>query len=219
MNSEWDYLRLIQTRFPGLGVQLLRFNFCPASYLHHHRRADLIPEIPDMIWEIERLHARLSDRILRKSEALERPAFSFPHWGWSVALLPPTRIARLSLHLGALVHGGRVRASLSRENVLKWKGKLGREAYDFSMTRASLLPPMKDVGPDLLSLEPDQCGLCLLSSASLDMPEAMRLRFVWKLPKTPGESSVDPLQASKLVRSVLSIVEPEWHSSTLPIAQ
>lgn len=219
MGSEWDYLRLIQTRFPVLGVHLLRFNFCPASYLHYQRRADLIPEIPDIIWEIERLHARLSDRILRVSKALERPAFSFPHWGWSVALLPPARIARLSLHLGALVHGVSIRASLSRANVLKWKEKLGSEAYDFSMTRASLLPLMKDMGPDLLSLEPDQCGLCLLSSASLHMPEPMRLRFSWKLPKASSESSVDPLQARKLVRSVLSIVEPEWHSSTLPIAQ
>jgi len=219
MSAEFDYLRSIHGSLPSIAALMLRFNFHPADYLHIERRRELLPELPDSVWSFQRLHGRLSGKILREAGLLERPVFIHPFWGWPLALLPPDRLHRLALHLGALVQGVRIRASLSREHVLSWKSKLGSEAYHFSMTRASLLPPLKEMGLDLLSLEPDQCGFLLLQSAARDMPDAMRLRFFWKMPRHDSESAMNPVQARKLVRQVFSIVEPEWHSSSLPIAQ
>lgn len=219
MQNEFDYLRSIQGNSPGIAALMLKFNFHPAGYLHRERRPDFLPELPESVWSIERLHGRLSSRILRHSELLDRPVFHYPQWGWSLALLSPARLHRLALHVGALVQGVRVRASLSREHVLSWKSALGSEAYDFSMTRASLLPPIKGAGVDLLALAPDQCGFLLLQSAAHDMPDAMRIRFLWKMPKQDGGVGMDTVQARKIVRQVFSIVEPEWHSSSLSIAQ
>lgn len=219
MRSEWDNLGTIQARFPELAAQLLKFNFLPATYLHAERRSSFFPGIPETIWSMARLHGRLSDRILRKSNILDHPVFIFPHWGWQLALLSPESIERLSLHLGALINGIRIRTSLSRASVLSWKSRLGTEAYEFSMTRASLLPQVKDCGTDLLSLPPDTCGNWLLQCASIDMPNPMRTRFLWKMPIISTGPEVELTQARKLVRTVLSIVEPEWHSFTLPIAK
>ncbi len=219
MQSEFAYLRSIHGNLPGIAALMLKFNFDPAGYLHRERWPDFLPELPEAVWSLERLHGRLSRRILRQSELLECPVFHYPQWGWSLALLSPTRLHRLALHVGALVQGVRIRASLSREHVLSWKSTLGGEAYEFSLTRASLLPPIKGVGLDLLALEPDRCGFLLLQSAAHDMPDAMRIRFLWKMPKQCGGPGMDPAQARKLVRQVFSIVEPEWYSSSLPIAQ
>lgn len=219
MKSEWTYLSTVQARFPELVAHLLKFNYQPAAYLHPERRSSLLPGVPGSVWSMIRIHGRLSDRILRQSNILEHPAFIFPHWGWQLALLPPHGIERLSLHLSALVNGIRIRTSLSRASVLSWKARLGAEAYEFSMTRASLLPQVKDCGTDLLSLPPDKCGYWLLHCASSDMPEAMRIRFQWKMPIVSEGPEVELPQARKLVRTVLSIVEPEWHSFSLPIAK
>ncbi len=217
MESQWDHYRTIRTRFPTLGALVYRFNFFPAAYLHAEKRSEFSPLIPDSVWSVERVHGGLSDRLLRQSHLVDRPVFAFPHWGWPLALLPPHRLARLSLHLGGMIHGARIRETLSRTQVMSWKEKLGSEAYEFAMARASLLPVAKDVGTDLLTSEPEQSGYILLQSAAVNLPEAMRIRFVWKLPKRSGKSDIDPSQARKLLRSVLPSVEPEWHSFTLPL--
>lgn len=217
MESQWDYYRAMRTRFPALGAAIFRFNFDPAAYLHAEKRPEFWPIIPESVWSIERVRGRLSERILRQSQLVDCPVFAFPFWGWPLVLLPPHRLARLSLHLGGLIHGARIRESLSRIQVMSWKEKLGSEAYEFAMARASLLPVVKEIDTDLLMSEPEQSGYSLLQKAAADLPEPMRIRFVWKLPKRSGKSDIEPSQARKLVRSVLSTVEPEWHSFILPV--
>ncbi len=218
MESQWDYYRRMRTRFPAQGVVVFRFNFNPAAYLHPEKRSEFSTVIPEPVWSIERVQGRLSDRILRQSQLFDCPVFAFPHWGWPLVLLPPHRLARLSLHLGALIHGAKIRESLSRTQVMLWKEKLGSDAYEFATSSASLLPVVKERDADLLMSEPEQSGYIFLQSAAADLPEPMRTRFFWKLPQRSGKSDFDPSQARKLIRSVLSTVEPEWHSFTLPLA-
>ena len=126
-------------RWPRFAPVLYEFNYRASTYLHQIRRAQLLPELPERLWHSTRVQDRLSAQVLQRAGIGSSPCFDVPHNGWALALLPTARLGRLATHIGALAVGASVRTSLSRDQVLAWKAKLGSDAYRFAMTSASLL--------------------------------------------------------------------------------
>ncbi|MEO0317654.1 MAG: hypothetical protein RL404_1331, partial [Pseudomonadota bacterium] len=187
------------------------FNFRAATYLHPDRRAQLLPELPERLWRAGRVQERLSEEVLERAGISSAPCFDIPHADWVLALLPTDRLARLAMHIGALALGASVRNSLSREQVLGWKQKLGSDAYRFAMTSAALLSIGKL--PELKSHDPLNLGYSLMTGDARRMPEGMRERFLLKLPSDLPPLTLDDDIARRLVQTAVNVIEGEWCSS------
>lgn len=214
MTSATDQFKTLRQRGPNFGRVVYEFNYRPASYLHPSRRADLLPDLPARLWTLSRLQDRLSLEVLDRAGIDGSPCMDVPNAAWVLALLPTERVSRLASHIGALAAGARVRASLSREQVLGWKAKLGKDAYRFAMTSASLLAIGKL--PEL-ALEPVELGYGLIATVAQDMPDGIRERFMLKLPLATTIVAMDKEVARRLVQTAINIIEGEWCSFIAPI--
>lgn len=215
MNHAVDEFRVVLKESPRFAPALYTFNFRSATYLHPKRRSSLLPELPTAIWQSRRIHDRLSIQVLRRAGISSEPCVVVPHCGWVLALLPTDRLARLAMHIGALAVGASVRSSLSRDQVLTWREKLGSEAYRFAMTSASLLAIGKL--PDLREYHPIDLGYALMAAESSQMPEGMRERFLLKLPDALPDLAWGDDIARRLVQTALNVIEGEWCSFIAPI--
>ncbi len=215
MNAMIDGFKAVLSRWPRLAPALFDFNYRAASYLHPSRREALLPELPKRLWQTARVQDRLSAEVMRRSGINSAPCFDAPHRGWVVALLPTDRLSRLATHIGALVVGASVRTSLSREQVLEWKDKLGADAYRFAMTSASLLAIGKL--PAQIDQHPTDLGYALMAVEASSMPAGMRERFLLKLPQDLTSTEVDEDTARRLIQTAVNVIEGEWCSSIAPI--
>ncbi len=215
MEAAAEGLKAVLGRWPQFAPAMYEFNFRAAAYLHRVRRSSLLPELPERVWHSRRIQDRLSMQVLERAGISSQPCFDLPHAGWALALLPTRRLERLATHIGALVVGASVRSSLSREQVLAWKQKLGGDAYRFAMTSASLLA----IGhlPDLRAQEPVSLGYALMAAEAKRMPANMRERFLLKLPPDLPEPALDDDSARRLVQTAVNVIEGEWCSSIAPI--
>ncbi len=215
MEAQAASLRAVLDRGPRFAPLIYAFNFRAAAYLHPGRRAHLLPELPARLWQLPRLQERLSLQVLERAGIVSPPCFDVPHPGWALALLPTERLARLATHIGALAVGASVRTSLSREQVLGWKQKLGSDAYRFAMTSASLLTHGKL--PELQGQDPVTLGYALMAGEASRMLPGMRERFLLKLPQGLPQPALAEDIAQRLVQTATHVIEGEWCSSIAPI--
>lgn len=208
-------LKVALSRWPRFVPALYEFNYRAANYLHQSRRLQLLPELPEQLWHSARVQDRLSAQVLQRAGIASSPCFDLPHRGWALALLPTARLARLATHIGALAVGASVRTSLSRDQVLAWKEKLGSDAYRFAMTSASLLAIGKL--PALKAEQPIDLGYALMAGEASRMPEGMRERFLLKLPPDLPAPGLNEDIARRLVQTAVNVIEGEWCSSIAPI--
>lgn len=215
MDAAAEGLKAVLGRWPSFVPVLYAFNYRVAAYVHPARRPSLLPELPERLWQTGRIQDRLSMQVLERAGINSDPCFDLPHAGWALALLPTARLERLATHIGALVVGANVRSSLSREQVLAWKQKLGSDAYRFAMTSASLLA----IGhlPDMREQDPVNLGYALIAAEARRMPANMRERFLLKLPPGLPEPALDEDSARRLVQTAVNVIEGEWCSSIAPI--
>jgi hypothetical protein len=191
---------------------LAEFNQDPAAYLHETRRADFFPAgAREELWEYPLSRRHLSRHILERIGGelcldAKRPE-------WAVALLDSRGLDRLARHVAGALVGPRVRRSLSRSEVLRWRDWLEADALDFALTRAGLLPfhAQADAGAGTAL----DLGRAWIVAASRRWHDAISRRFLLKLPAgdLAQADAVDGALAARLVSSVLSIVEPRWCSS------
>lgn len=215
MNSLVNSVKTVRERFPHFLPALYEFNYRAAAYLHPSRRSQLIPELPQRLWQTARVQDRLSAQVLQLAGIASEACFDIPHQGWVLALLPPARLNNLATHVGALIVGASVRTSLSREQVMAWKDKLGAEAYRFAMNSTSLLAIGKLPLPG--EQHPTDLGYALIAAEANTMPEGMRERFLLKLPQAVLRLNIDNESVRRLVQTAIQVIEGEWCSSIAPI--
>lgn len=211
--SATDSLQQMLKQSPEFAASIVAFNWNPANYLHPSQRQQCLPDIPTTVWEQPHLSGRLSELLLARLGLREKSFIETSSDFWPIALLSTDRLQRLALHIGALMLGMRVRASLSRDHVLAWKKKLGEEAYRFAMNSAALLPAGKVPLVNSQDEEVGELGASLIMAALAKTPEAFQRRVVLKFSKQIVALDLDPDKAAQLMNMVARIVEGEWFSS------
>jgi hypothetical protein len=211
--SDREALRRLLQQSPALAAKVVGFNWELAVSVHPTHRRQCLPEIPDAVWHEPRLKGRLSNLLLNRVGLSDRNFFETPNALWPLALLPADRLHRLSLHIGALILGIRVRSSLSREHVIGWKKKLGEEAYRFAMNSASLLPagrlPLKAIATEAA----DELGASVVMAALTNEPEGLRRRVALKFPTEVAALDMEPASATQVCLMIARMLEGEWFSS------
>ena len=196
-----------------IAAAVIRFNTDLAANLHPDHQSTFVPELPSSLWSQPRLAARISKVVTAQTDLENKLYLEIPNPLWAMILLPPDRLQRLALHIGALVLGIRVRSSLSREHVMAWKNRLGADAYRFALNSASLLPVAQIPLPAIASDSAHDIGASIISAAIESEPESLKKRVSLKL---PGATAAMPLEAEKarrLITVVIQILEGEWYSS------
>ena len=56
--------RLALSRWPRFAPALYEFNYYASTYLHPDRRSQLLPELPEGLWQSARVQDRLSAHVL-----------------------------------------------------------------------------------------------------------------------------------------------------------
>lgn len=209
-----DNIKSLLNKSPAIFSQLYAFNYTPASYLHQSRRPQFFNDaLPAQVWEEPRVWEKLSSLMLDQLGLSDQPCMDFPHPKWGLALLPISRQKRIAQHLGAIVMGTRIRSSLARDQVLKWKEQLGHDAFHFVMNSARLLPSISLEGDALDTTDVEQIGYDMLCASLLVAPTEMRQRVFLKMPAQTKPSTIPPKMVNQLVQSVTVTLEAEWHSS------
>jgi hypothetical protein len=209
-----DNIKSLLSKSPAFFSQLYTFNYTPASYLHPTRRFQFFEDaLPALVWEEPRVWAKLSSLMLDQLGLSDQPCIDFPHPKWELALLPVSRQQRLAQHIGAIVLGARIRSSLAREQVLKWKEQLGQDTFQFVMNSARLLPTIRIEDEALENGDVEQIGYDMLCASVNDAPPEMRQRVLLKMPVQTKPTTISPKLVNQLVQSVTLTLEAEWHSS------
>jgi hypothetical protein len=213
MERSADLVRLIGLQ-PDIVRSICVFNESPADYIDESRRREFFPmPVEKALWDNTRSRRHLSRHILDRLGVPSCLEAQRPEW--PMALLDRTRLDRLALHVAAALVGARVRRSLSRDEVLRWREWLTPEAHEFALRRASLLPASAGVDADANDAPAEHMGLAWIVAASRRWPESIARRFMLKLPAGASQDAavIDGTFAWRLVSSVLSIVESRWCSS------
>lgn len=211
MLDEDSFRRLLQ-QSPAAAAAIVGFNWDPASYVHPALREHWLPEIPPLAWDDPRISSRLSGLLLSRAGLRSQICIAAPNTLWPLVLLPADRLQRVSLHIGALILGARVRSSLSRDHVLSWKNRLGEEAYRFAMNSASLLPVGKVPLSAMATENADEIGNRVIMAALSAAPEAFRKRVALKFAKECNAFDLEADKASHLSLMIARVVEGEWFS-------
>lgn len=202
---------------PAVFRLLCEFNYLPAVYLHPTRRADFFDNrLPDVVWSCSRVWPRLSALMLRQLDLHEDIEFTPPTQQHSFVLLPPYRLARLAQHIGAILLGSQIRSCLARDEVLRWRERLGQEAFDFAMNRARLLPTAHLSHDSKGAVDVAAMGFSILIRCLSDLPKGISQRTLLKMPAVSVEADIDDKHAKQLVQSVMLTLEGEWRSLFLP---
>ena len=203
---------LIKTQ-PDIASAVIRFNTDLAANLHPDQKSTFVPKLPASLWDQPRLAARIS-KIVAAQTGLEKKLYlEIPNPLWAMILLPQDRLQRLALHMGALVLGIRVRASLSREHVMAWKNRLGNEAYQFALNSASLLPVTQIPLAAIASDSALDIGASIIGAVIAPEPESLKRRVSLKLPGAISAIPIESEKARRLITVVIQILEGEWYSS------
>jgi hypothetical protein len=200
-------------RHPQVLQAVLDFNFNLAGNLHPSRRCDFFEDkVPTNVWNQARVHARLSALMLKSSGLGDQTFYDTAFPFFSLVSLSSPRLLKLARHAGAIAVGSQIRSSLARSQVLDWKSQLGEEAFKFAMKSSQLLPAVKlpKVAPGIAAAE--KMGYGLIYSTVQDAPDAVRLRVQLKIPREAEQITTEKRQAAHIVQSVITTLEPKWHS-------
>lgn len=202
---------------PAVFRLLCEFNYLPAIYLHPSRRPDFFSnKLPDKVWTCSRVWPRLSALMLRQLFLHEDIQFSPPTPQNSFVLLTPPRLARLAQHIGAILLGSQIRSCLARDEVLRWRDRLGQEAFDFAMNRARLLPSAHLAHDSKGATDVAAIGFGVLIRCLSELPTGISQRALLKMPADAVAADIDAKHAKQLVLSVMLTLEGEWRSLFLP---
>ena len=196
-----------------MAAKVIDFNWNLATYLHPAQRKKWLPEIPDSAWREPRTSGRISNLLSVRIGLSEEVFPDTPNPLWLIALLPADRLNRLALHIGALILGVRIRSSLSREHVLKWKKKLGDEAYRFAMNSATLLPVGRLPLNAIATGAADELGASVVMTALANEPQTLRRRVALKFSNEIDVMDIDPESAAQVSLMIARILEAKWFSS------
>jgi len=203
----------IYRRHPRVVQAVLDFNFNLAGNLHPSRRCDFFEDkVPAKVWSQARVHARLSALMLKSSGLGDQTFYDTAYPFFSLVSLSPRRLLQLARHAGAIAVGSQIRSSLGRSQVLDWKSQLGEEAFKFAIKSSQLLPAVKmpKVAPGIAAAE--KMGYGLIYSTIQDAPDAVKQRVQLKIPREAEQMITEKRQAAHIVQSVITTLEPEWHS-------
>ena len=197
---------------PWLFRELYRFNFAPADYLHPSRRPSFMPALRDpAVWDCSRARPGLSLHILDKTGLAGTSSFDPRIPEWPLLLLDAERLQRLARHIGAAVLGPRVRRAITRAEVLQWKGLLGPQLYQFSMT--ATLFPQPEQEPELEGSHPiESLGYRWIDISLRAAPESLLARSRLKYPDWVEKTSDTSPKAKLLTWAVLRTLERKWYS-------
>jgi hypothetical protein len=196
-----------------VAVKVIDFNWNLATYLHPAQRQQWLPEIPDAAWNEARTRGRISNLLLNRIGLSEEVFPGSPNPLWLIALLPADRLNRVALHIGALFLGIRIRSSLAREHVLRWKKKLGDEAYRFAMNSATLLPVGRIPLNAIATEAADELGASIVMTALANEPPILRRRVALKFSGEIDALDIDPERAAEVSLMIARILETKWFSS------
>ena len=210
-------LHQCSTDHPVIFRLLCEFNYLPASYLHRSRRPLFFNGgLPDSVWSCRRVWPRLSYPMLKQMKLAHDVIFSLPSPHHCFILLPPNRLSRVAQHLGAILLGSQIRSSLARDEVLRWRERLGHEAFEFAMNRARLMPSAHIPQPSKGLVNVEAIGFSILLSCCNDLPAEIIQRVSLKIPNDAVAADVDPKHAKQLMQSVMLTLEGEWRSLFFP---
>jgi hypothetical protein len=198
---------------PAVFGLLYAFNHCPADYLHPTRRDRFVAGGGEALWREARSRSRLSEFILREVDLLDRPWLDVVRPECPVALLDARRLLLLARCVGAASLWPRVRRSVLRDEVLRWKQRLTPAVYGFLMASAALLPGVAAPATDDDDAPVEATGFGWIRAALAAAPDELRLRVELKLPAEVPAVTADAAAAMHLVRSVHCALEPKWYSS------
>jgi hypothetical protein len=150
--------------------------------------------------------------MLRQLDLHEDSQFSLPTQHHSFVLLTPIRLLRLAQHIGAILLGSQIRSSLARDEVLRWRERLGQEAFDFAMNRARLLPSAHLAHDSKGATDVATIGFGVLIRCLSDLPKGISQRALLKMPADSVAADIDAKHAKQLVQSVMLTLEGEWRS-------
>lgn len=214
--SKGSIRSLIKQR-PHLAAAVIRFNTDFCENLHPDQQSKFLSQLPASFWRAPRLVERISKLVAVQVGLADKFYLEIPNPLWAMILLPPERLERLALHIGALVLGIRIRSSLSREHVMAWKKRLGEEAYRFAMNSASLLPLAQIPLSAIASDSAQSIGTSIISAALSPEPEPLKQRVALKLSVDAEAMPLEAERARRLVSLVIQTVEGEWYSSCVPL--
>lgn len=191
---------------------MAEFIYCPAAYLHpSHRQNFFEGSVPDYVWNSQRTWPRLSSLILSEMRLSEEIG-SFPtEKYWAFLYLPVNKMRRLAHHIGAILLGSKIRASLARAEVLLWKDRLGPETFDFVMNRARLLPFVENGTPSGGD-DIEKIGYGIIVQCLDELPESVKARAILKTKLGSIQDNIESRHARQLLQSLAMSLEPEWHS-------
>lgn len=203
----------LQATSPPLAIALYKFNFCPADYLHPTRRPQFDGGmLNDQVWETRRARSSLSTHILKSLRVEDKACFDLNHAEWPLILLDADRLDRLQRFIAAFIFSAQVRHSVLHDEVMKWRARLGADAYKFALNGTKLLPRVErtELEGDAALLEAISNGW--IEAAMSTAIEPLRLRANLKLQRNSIVPPVEPSTAQRLVHALISILEPEWRS-------
>lgn len=210
-------IRSLIKQKPHLAAAVIRFNTDFCENLHPDQQSKFLSQLPASFWRAPRLVERISKLVAVQVGLADKFYLEIPNPLWAMILLPPERLERLALHIGALVLGIRIRSSLSREHVMAWKKRLGEEAYRFAMNSASLLPLAQIPLPAIASDSAQSIGTSIITAALSPEPEPLKQRVALKLSVDVEAMPLEAERARRLVSLVIQTVEGEWYSSCVPL--
>ncbi len=213
MSAANDVLARLAQQQPWLFNLLAAFNFRPADYVHPTRRLRAAGPQSEALWCQPRARSALSALLLRALSLQDRPCADASRGELPQALLEPARLNHLALAVGAVVLGPRIRRSIARADVLRWKEQLTPALYAFATHSAPLLPLQSLLPSEPQDEAPLDLGCAWITASLEDAPEELRERALLKLPADVQRGAIEPARARQVVQCVHSMLEPRWCSS------
>ena len=211
--TDFKQLVALHSKSPLLAVHLYNFNFCPAKYIHATRQAEFDGgKLSCNVWQTDRAHPMLSAHVLRLLGIENDYCLDPTYVEWPLLLLSQNRLERIKRHVAAVIFNPLIRRSIVSADVIKWKHRLGSDAYKFALTGTTLLPRL-DYFPHFDD-ESQFDSLCTgwLEAAMATAAQPLKLRAMLKLPLNSILPHVETVSARRLVYALISILEPEWRS-------
>ena len=194
----------------ALQSRIAGFMFQPGNYIHHSWLED---------WMSSKLFSNLRradkarrcvDRIIMRRFDLDHGfEFVFGNANHRIALLEPEVLRKLVEMTGVAILGRRLAKLVRKDEVLKYRERLGEEAYAFAINKAPFLTGSDWEEKGFMSDDPEVLGLECLADAMTGCSPAIlsRLRLIFPKGDFPDvDESFDPeetARCNRLLRKVL----------------
>lgn len=194
----------------ALTQKVIEFNLLPSRYLHVSQQHVYLPET--LIVELftsKQVENHLSRHIL-KTQHLENTGYFDEAWPyWPLTLASINTLENYAKVCGGLLLRHSLQHSIQREIVNHYRQQLGY-LYHFILEKGPLLYPHpldKTIAADSFLKEIEQLGWHIMLQASTLFPQAVKQRFMLKLPYsiTTLEGNDSPLSAEQAASLLIRI--------------